>query len=516
MNYLKRGLFVYLFFFSMVPFSIAQVTIEGLLHIQGEALLHAQDAVVIQTVDGIVENNGTLEIGGDLIKANESTLITNPSGQGSRTVNMVGTTTQRIDGNFTGNQSFYNFQIDKAAGMVELNNDIEINNNLNIVNGKIRTDITSGTQASDYQHEIFVSNAASNALNTANTIGGYIEGNLRRAVTGMNAYSFPVGLNENQSFTVNFTSPANSSEVVAAFESGSVTTAGTTVTCNNSEDVSIDCVIGKWNILGNGVGDTYNISFAPSTSLRSNCPNASSYFVAKNGQVNCPADIDSSNGISSSGFTNFGVFDIPTAASGVASNACGIVNPIAFYLGNKKSIIDWDRVPNAKRYRLQLRFKGMDQWIVTALLRSTYAFIYAPSNRDYEYRIQTICEDGDSEYTSVFEWSTSDNGLVSAESRNADDFKADITIDDEVALNFEAFPNPTNDLLQIAYKANSDKTRLILHHVSGKKVFDQLLVQDQLYHRINLQSLSEGIYLLSIKEKGKQILSQKVIKGSNR
>ncbi len=516
MNYLIRGLFVYLFFFSMVPFSTAQITVEGLLHIQGEALLHAQDAVVIQTVDGIVENNGTLEIGGDLIKANESTLITNPSGQGSRTVNMVGTTTQRIDGNFTGNQSFYNFQIDKAAGMVELNNDIEINNNLNIVNGKIRTDITSGTQASDYQHEVFVSNAASNALNTANTIGGYIEGNLRRAVTGMNTYSFPVGIVENQTFTIDFTSPANSSEVVAAFESGSVTTAGTTVTCSNSEDVSIDCVIGRWNVLGNGVGDTYNINFAPSTSLMNSCSGASLFFVAQNGQVNCPVDVDRSNGISSNGFTNFGIFDIPTAGSGGTSNTCGIVNPTATYLGNRRSNIEWDRVPNAEMYRLQIRFKGTDGWIVTANVRSTKVFIHAPSNRDYEYRIQTICEDGDSEYTSVFEWSTADNGLVSAESRNADDFKADITINDEVVLNFEAFPNPANDLLQVAYKANSDKAQLLIHHVSGKKVFDQLLVKDQLYHQVNLQSLSEGIYLLSIKEKGKQILSQKVIKGSNR
>ena len=223
----------------------------------------------------------------------------------------------------------------------------------------------------------------------------------------MNSYSFPVGLSENQTFTIDFTSPANSSEVVAAFESGSVSIPGTNITCNNSEDVSIDCVIGQWNILGNGVGDTYNISFAPSASLMNSCSGASSYFVAQNGQINCPVDLDSSNGISSDGFTNFGVFDIPTATSGGTSNACDIVNPTATYLGNRRSAIDWDGVPNAKMYRLQIRFKGTDGWIVTAVVRSTKVFIHAPSNRDYEYRIQTICEDGNSEYTPVFEWSTS-------------------------------------------------------------------------------------------------------------
>ena len=57
MNYIKRGLIIHLFFFSMIPFGTAQLTVQGLLHIQGEAALHVQDAVVIQTADGVVENN---------------------------------------------------------------------------------------------------------------------------------------------------------------------------------------------------------------------------------------------------------------------------------------------------------------------------------------------------------------------------------------------------------------------------------------------------------------------------
>ena len=516
MNYFRQGLIFSLFFFSMIPFGTAQLTVNGLLHIQGDALLHAQDAVVIQTECGAVENNGTLAIEGNLEKADEATLTTSPNGQGSGTVLMTGTTTQRIDGNFTGDQSFYNLEIDKAQGIVELNNDIEVRNNLNIVAGRLRTDITSGTQASDYQHEVFVSNSANNALEPTNASNSFIEGNLRRAVAGMGTYSFPVGLNENEAFAINFTSPAVSSEVTAAFETGTLSTIGTNITCDNSETVTIDCVLGRWNIQGNGVGDAYNISFSPSTNLMANCADANTFFVAKDGQINCPADTDASNGISSEGFTDFGIFDIPTAATGGNASACGLANPTATFLGNRRTNIDWDDVPNAISYRIQIRFSGMERFIATAVIRSSRVFVFAPDNRDYEYRIQTICADGESEFTDIFSWSTSTDGLVAATSRNADDFKADIIIENEVAPIVEAFPNPVNDLLQVTYAAESENTQLQIHHVSGKKVFEQILVRDQTYHQLNLQSLSEGIYMLTIKEKGKPMQSLRVIKGSNR
>lgn len=228
--------------------------------------------------------------------------------------------------------------------------------------------------------------------------------------------------------------------------------------------------MGSWNIQGNGVGDTYNITLNPGTNLSNSCPNAGIYFVAKDGQVNCPEDTNINDGIQSAGFTDFGVFDIPTAANGNAD--CGLASPVATYLGNRKSSIEWSNVPNAKMYRVQIRFKGMDRWLVTATIRSSRVLVFVPANREYEYRIQTICEDGESEYTSVFEWSTFvDGGLLSAESRNVDDFKADITIED-VATTFEAFPNPVSDYLQLVYMPATDQAQLQVYHVSGKQVLE--------------------------------------------
>ncbi len=512
MNYFKKGLILHLLFFSMLPFGIAQLTVQGLLHIQNDALLHVQDGVVIQTTDCVVENNGTLAIEGNLEKGLAATLNNNPNGSGTSTVLLTGTATQRIDGNFIGDQGFYNLEIDKPTGMVELNSDIEVTQQLTIQEGKIRTDISSGSQSSDYQYEIFVSNPAEDAID-GNLTDGYIEGNLRRSVSGMGTYSFPVGFTETELATIQFTSPANSSEVTATFENRIVSQTGSTATCDNAQTVAVNCVMGSWNIQGNRTGDTYNVNLNPGTNLISNCPTATTFFVAKDGQINCPEDVNITDGIRSTGFTDFGVFDIPT--TGQSNVECGLVNPIATYHGERRSTIVWPDVPNAKRYILQVRFKGMTRWAVTVTLRSSGAFVHAPPNREYEYRIQTICEGSESEYTQVFEWSAfGDGGLLSAESRNSKSFQADVIIDEVLRNSLEAFPNPVNDYLQLNYSPNTDNAQLKIYHVSGREVLEQTLSKDQSYHRIDMQTLSEGIYMLTILEKGQQIQSQRIIKES--
>ena len=513
MNYFKKGLILHLLFFSMLPFGIAQLTVQGLLHIQNDALLHVQNDIVIQTTDCAIENNGTLAIEGNLEKGVTATLNNNTDGTGNSTVLLTGTATQRIDGNFIGDKGLYNLEIDKAGGMVELSSDIEVTQQLTLHKGKLRTDISSGSQASDYRYEIFVSNPAEDAIN-GNLTAGYIEGNLRRSVSGMRTYSFPVGLTETELAIIQFTSPANSSEVTATFEDRIVSQTGADVICPNAQTVAINCVMGSWNIQGNGTGDTYNVDLNPGTNLISNCPTATTFFVAKDGQINCPEDVNITDGIQSTGFTNFGVFDIPTG--GQSNVECGSPNPVAIYLGSRKTTISWPSVPNAKGYRLQIRFKGMDSWLVTANVRSARVFVHAPADREYEYRILTVCEGSESEYSQVFEWSAfGDGGLISAESRSSKDFIADVIIDEQLTTTFEAFPNPVDDYLQLNYSPNTDDAQLKVYHVNGRQVLGRTLTKDQSYHQVDMQALSEGIYMLTVMEKGKQIQSKRIIKNSN-
>lgn len=509
MNKFKKTLIIVVSFFAILPLGKTQLTVQGLVHIQGEATLHLQDDLVIQTSEGVIENSGTIVMEGSLEKEVVATLNTNPSGVGERRINLVGkANNQRITGDFTDDKGFYNLIVQKNSGLVELMNDIDIKNQLNLVTGKIRTDISSGSQASDYAYEVFVDNTAPDAV-IANE--GFIEGNLRRGVTGTNRYVFPIGQSTSEIFSIDFTNSANSSEVTASFENRTTTPSGSEIECEENNLANIDCVMGQWLVQGNGENDNYNITFAPSSSLRANCPNATAYLVAKDGQINCPAVTDMTNGISRMGLTGFGIFDIPTLNTEMM--ACGLVNPTATYLGGRRSRIEWPDISGVVRYRIQIRFKGMDRWLVTAIIRQSGVSVFAPMNRTYEYRIQTICADGESSYTSVLEWSTTEgDGLILAGSRNKDKLEADIVIEDNVLLSFEAFPNPANNFLQVAYTPASENAILQINHISGQIVKTFKLSQNQSTHRVNLDDMFEGAYFLTILERGKGSKTKRIIK----
>ena len=164
MKHTLYPLFFCCFFFFEFPFGTAQLNVQGLLHVQGDALLYVEPDVVIETQDGVIENNGTLIAEGNITKEAVASYLTT-STTGSRKVILQGNSqVQRITGDFTGVQSFYELSLTKGAGIAELNSNIEVSQFFNLIQGKLRTDINSGTQASDYQYELYLSNPASNSL----------------------------------------------------------------------------------------------------------------------------------------------------------------------------------------------------------------------------------------------------------------------------------------------------------------------------------------------------------------
>jgi len=179
----------------------------------------------------------------------------------------------------------------------ELNSDIEVRQLFNLIQGKLRTDVNSGTQASDYQYELYISNPASSAL-AGNIIesgsNNFIEGRLRRSVAGLGNYSFPVGITENNPFFISFNEAAPLSDISASFEQGTSTLIGTAFSCPNTN---------------------YDIRFSPSRSLLQNCPDATAFFVSKDGSFDCNLDTNIDDGISSTQTGGFGVFDLPSGNS---------------------------------------------------------------------------------------------------------------------------------------------------------------------------------------------------------
>ncbi len=135
------------------------------------------DAVL--NIHGNMENNQTIEqtngeihYKGDF--TNNDTYTHNTSGKAV------------FDGdilqNLTGLVSFYNLEMNNSSDGLTLNNDINVTNNLILNNATINT----GT------NKVHVQNTATGAISGYST-ASYINGNVRRDITGAGLFDFPVG-----------------------------------------------------------------------------------------------------------------------------------------------------------------------------------------------------------------------------------------------------------------------------------------------------------------------------------
>ena len=320
--------------------SFAQLHVQGTLHMQGDAELYVSNDMAIVSADGIVENNGTIFIEGNWAVDEMARFNGNPSNLGNRNVvfqnNSINSNViQEITGDVTGDNAFYNLIIDKQDGQIALGNDVEITGQLQFIQGIIKTDLMADSdQGNDYQHEVLVSNSSPDAI-TGHTIemesssGNYIEGQLTRAVEGLGSYDFPIGVSASfldgaEPFQISFNSPAPSSTISAFFNANMITNSTETRICDvgdasdyttpdgTNDLLTIDCHLGSWITTATASAYDYDVTLFPREQLLANCPEAILFYVAKDSIFgDCP-DLSDAEGITATGFTQLGTFDIPT------------------------------------------------------------------------------------------------------------------------------------------------------------------------------------------------------------
>ena len=292
-----------------------------------------------------------------------------------------------------------------------------------------------------------------------------------------------------------------------------------TFSCPSTSSTSVDCTVGRWNVQSTAADYNYDILFTPSPSLLQNCPDATAFFVSKNANFDCNLDTNIDDGIVSSQTGGFGLFDLPSVNDAMPGTPMGCAtpsDPIVTKISRTRLTIEWAPVSEARGYVIQARLKGRTNWAVTALLRSPDVRIWATANNVFEYRLKTVCSDGsESDYSPIFEFSTTgDFTTTSADSRSA--FKADINFNEATVSSekWQISPNPVNDRLQLIYEVVTDQAQLSIINVSGKKVLENSLSIDNSIHSIDVSNLMPGFYFLIINDSGRDIISEKIIKGS--
>ncbi len=181
-------------------------------------------------------------------------------------------------------------------------------------------------------------------------------------------------------------------------------------------------------------------------------------------------------------------------------------------LSPKRTKISWNRIPDAKQYYFQIRFKGMNKWLLTAKIRASakHVHVYAPTDKTYEFRIATKCEDTLSDFSDIQEYTTSSSlAPTILTSRNSnEEVEETIFIGEEV---MDIYPNPVSDLLTVQYKAERTGT-LSIYHTSGVKVRELALIPNTNFYEVDMSQLENGYYFLEIAETGKSGIIQKIIK----
>ncbi|MEM7102274.1 MAG: T9SS type A sorting domain-containing protein [Bacteroidota bacterium] len=293
--------------------------ISEFVHIQEGAEVHVLGDVVIGNAVAQLENEGSLQVHGNFIKA-EGAVLRSFNGKLIMRNNYANLNSdQYLEGDFTGDNAISSLVINKnnSNGVVYLKNgDLDIRNELRFKKGRLRTGPSGHDSGAAYPYRVRILNDASLAIKgyaITNSESNYIEGKLRRAVS-LGPYFFPVGPQPSQGqgiegFAMNFLElpPA---DITGFYDDGTTTPVGAVVNCDftssdptgNDDDTGanfsgeflpseyiIDCVTGQWTVEGDSLIYFYDIQFFPSPRVLGDC-DFQSYFMSKNGAVEdiCP------------------------------------------------------------------------------------------------------------------------------------------------------------------------------------------------------------------------------------
>ena len=180
---------------------------DKIIEIFGDININMNNSVVFDD-----SNSGTAD--GQLILHGDwiNTVGDNGFKEGNSTVIFTDAQAQQITTS-SGNESFDTLKIDKSAGNLTLNDNIETDY-LNLTSGNINT----GT------NRVYISNTATGAIANSST-DSYINGNLRRDISATGSYDFPVGTASNyELINIDLQSSTGLTYLDASFDSSVGTT----------------------------------------------------------------------------------------------------------------------------------------------------------------------------------------------------------------------------------------------------------------------------------------------------
>ena len=127
----------------------------------------------------------------------------------------------------------------------------------------------------------------------------------------------------------------------------------------------------------------------------------------------------------------------------------------------------------------------------------------------YEFRVKSLCDNGEESAYSVIQEFTIPNNLTTASSRNEETSNiTEITIPNQT---FRILPNPVRNWLQLEVPINTIGS-IQIYTVDGKELIRKKIDSNNSFDRMNVHHLRAGIYFLEIRSKAGKVFRQKFIK----
>ncbi len=297
--------------------------INGQMYVQQGASIYVWGDLHMDGV-GELHNDGLIHVEGDLLRTDDARYY--DSGLGTLVMdeqNVTGNFGQAIIGDFTGDNAISNLILgtpgSNALIRIKTGN-VEVTNTLQITDIVLRTDNEShGGDGSLYNHEIYISNPAPNALQLlGNSTTTYIEGKLRREVAAGNTYSFDIsnGMVEREPFELSFHTTPPNFNILTYFQNRQDNSLNLSASCNGS-NYQADVSTGRWvTTPSQPTGYTYDVTLMPGSDLMTQHGIYAYNAVAEGGKLtsNCinggSVNFSGNNVITAQNLDSLSYFDI--------------------------------------------------------------------------------------------------------------------------------------------------------------------------------------------------------------
>ena len=176
--------------------------------------------------------------------------------------------------------------------------------------------------------------------------------------------------------------------------------------------------------------------------------------------------------------------------------------------GERRIRLSWNPVENANGYFIQIRIKGSNNWIFNTAINRPVVNGQGPLNT-YEFRVKSLCDNGEESAYSVIQEFTIPNNLTTASSRNEETLNiTEVTIPNQI---FRILPNPVRNWLQLEIPTNT-RGNIHIYTLTGQELFRNKIDSKSSFDRMNVSHLRAGVYFLEIRSNTGMVFRQKFIK----